>query len=261
LTPVTNNATSADGTSIAYDRTGEGPALVLVVGAFCTRQTTQALTPMLASHFTVYEYDRRGRGDSGDTPPYAIEREIEDLDAVIGAAGGSAMVYGHSSGAVLALVAAAKGLAITRVVAYEPPLFIPPVAEVGDLAAALKALADQNRPGDAAELFLTVAAGAPPEIIAMIKGSPDWAGMESVAHTLWYDATIAASESEADLTAFESITVPTILVDGGRSAPWARHATDLLAKAVPNAIQVTVDDADHRVPEHLLAPMLIEHLG
>ncbi len=258
---MTETVTSADGTTIAYDRTGSGPALVLVVGAFCTRQTTKALSPMLTEHFTVYEYDRRGRDQSGDTAPYAVEREVEDLAAVIDAAGGNAAVYGHSSGAVLALLGAAAGLPITKVVAYEPPLFIPPADGVPDFADQLHALADAGRPGDAAALFLTVAAGVPEEVIGMIRSSPDWAGMESVADTLWHDATISASQDERDLATIAQIAVPAVLVDGGLSEAWARHATTVLADAIPDAIQVTVDGADHRVPEHLLAPLLLEHLA
>ena len=115
------NVTSADGTSIAYSRSGRGPALVLVVGAFCDRETTSALSPLLGSSFTVFEYDRRGRGASTDTPPYAVGREVEDLRAVIEAAGGSAFAYGHSSGAILVLEAITSGAPISEAAVYEPP--------------------------------------------------------------------------------------------------------------------------------------------
>ncbi len=258
---MTETVRSADETTIAYDRTGEGPALVLVVGAFCTRQTTKALAPMLADHVTVFEYDRRGRDLSSDTAPYAVEREVEDLAAVIDAAGGTAAVYGHSSGAVLALLGAAAGLPITKVLAYEPPLFIPPVDGEPDFAGELHALADAGRPGDAAALFLTVAAGVPAEVVAMIRSSPDWAGMESVADTLWHDATISASVTEDDLSALDHIAVPTLLVDGSLSEAWAHHAATVLAGVIPGARQITVDGADHRVPEQLLAPLLLAHLA
>jgi pimeloyl-ACP methyl ester carboxylesterase len=258
---MTETVTSADGTTIAFDRTGRGPALVMVVGAFCTRQTTKALSPLLGDHFTVYEYDRRGRGDSGDTPPWAIARELEDLGAVIDAAGGSARVYGHSSGAVLALLAAAGGLPITKVVAYEPPMFIAAPDGAPDLAEELHRLADEGRAGDAAALFLEVAAGTPSEVVTTMRSAPDWAGLEALGHTLWYDATMSASETEDDLSTFKQVTVPTALGHGDRSAPWASHATTVLAGALPDATQFTVAGADHGVPDELMAPLLIEHLG
>jgi pimeloyl-ACP methyl ester carboxylesterase len=119
--PAEQRVCSADGTMIAFERAGQGPALILITGGLTDRTVTRSVAAELAPRFTVYAYDRRGRGSSGDTAPYSAEREVEDLAAVIGAAGGPALVFGHSSGAVLALEAAARGLAITKLAAYEPP--------------------------------------------------------------------------------------------------------------------------------------------
>ena len=149
---------SADGTTIAFDRSGQGPALILVMGAFCDRSSTTSLASALASRFTVYEYDRRGRGDSGDTAPYSTRREVEDLSAIVDAAGGSAYAFGHSSGAAVALEAAASGVALLGVAAYEPPYTPGPSSQFADR---LEALASSGREGDAAEAFIALT-GTPP---------------------------------------------------------------------------------------------------
>src|SRR5689334_13273572 len=148
---------SKDGTKIAYDKTGQGPALILVAGAFQDRRAMSIYAGPLSEHFTVYNYDRRGRGESGDMPPYAVEREIEDIDALIQAAGGSAFVFGGSSGGVLTLDAAAHGLSITKLAIYEPPFVVddsrePPPEDIVDQ---LKDLIASSRRGDAAEIFMT----------------------------------------------------------------------------------------------------------
>src|SRR4051812_32489586 len=157
---------STDGTPIAYQRSGSGPALVLVVGAFCDRMTTASLTPLLAPHFTVYEYDRRGRGASGDGGAYAVEREVEDLAAVVSAAGGQAYAYGHSSGAILALEAAARGVPLTRLALYEPPFTAPAGSDGSDeLLDEVRGCLDAGDPDGAAEAFMR-GSGAPPEAVA-----------------------------------------------------------------------------------------------
>src|SRR5256885_6744806 len=171
---------SADGTLIAFERSGEGPAVIVVEGAFCDRGTSAPLAALLAPHFTVFAYDRRGRGDSGDTAPYAVARELQDLDAVIAAAGGSAFAYGMSSGAVLALEAAARGSAISKLALYEPPL----IPGRPDFAARLAELVAAGRKGAAAEYFMTEAVGIPGEVVAQIRQAPMWPGMERIAHTL-----------------------------------------------------------------------------
>ncbi|HYF66091.1 MAG TPA: alpha/beta fold hydrolase, partial [Herpetosiphonaceae bacterium] len=160
---------SQDGTRIAFDQLGAGPALILVVGAFNERAAGAPLAQELAAHFTVLNYDRRGRGASDDRAPYAIERELEDLAALIDHAGGTARVFGYSSGAILALRAAAHGLAIARLALYDPP---PTGGKAGEIAPRLAALIDAGRRGDAVELFQTEAVGIPPAVVAQLRNAP-----------------------------------------------------------------------------------------
>ena len=165
---------SRDGTTIALDRSGRGPSLIIVNGALSDRGAVSDLAPRLAGELTVIAYDRRGRGDSTDTPPYAVEREIEDLAALVEAAGGSALVFGHSSGAVLALGAAAAGVPIERLVLYEPPLMVddtrPPIPD--DYVSRLDELVAAGRPGEAVEYFLTTGPLVPPPVIDGIRRRP-----------------------------------------------------------------------------------------
>ena len=165
---------SADGTTIAFDRYGDGPPVIMAAGAFNTRSTTDPLARALAPQFTVLNYDRRGRGNSGDTTPYAVDREIEDLAALITAAGGSAAVFGYSSGATLALKAAAAGLPIAKLVLYEPPFRtddshpgLPP-----GFPAKLAGLVAAGRRGDAVELYQTQAVGIPEAVVAQLRHAP-----------------------------------------------------------------------------------------
>jgi pimeloyl-ACP methyl ester carboxylesterase len=249
---------SADGTAIAYERSGSGPPLVIVLGAFCDRMTGARLAAALEPQFTVYRYDRRGRGASGDTAPYAVEREIEDLDAVIARAGGSAFVYGHSSGAVLALEAAAGGSAITRLVAYEPPYIEEGSRPLpgADLDERLGQLVDAGQRGEAATLFLVEGVGVPPEIVATFVGSPGWAGMEAIAHTLPYDVRVVDNFAPVDRMA--KIQAPTLVVAGGASPDWARTAVNTLAGLIPGARGLTIDGQDHAVADEAIAPVLVE---
>ena len=169
-----NSVTSKDGTIITYDQMGQGVPVIIVSGAFADREATMPMAEALKQHFTVFNYDRRGRGDSGDTPPYTVEREIEDLDAVINAAGGSAFVVGFSSGAALSHEAAASGLAIRKLALYEPPFILdgsrprPPA----DNAKTLTDLVAAGRRGDAAEFFLVNIVGLPPEVVADARHQP-----------------------------------------------------------------------------------------
>jgi pimeloyl-ACP methyl ester carboxylesterase len=252
---------SADGTTIAFDRSGDGPALVLVVGAFNDRRTKAGLGALLAARFTVYSYDRRGRGDSGDTAPYAVEREIEDLAAVIAAAGGSARVFGHSSGAVLALDAAAIGLDIDRLAVFEPPAAVSDgtAAPPGDLADRVRIAVVAGRRGEAARLFLVEAIGMPAEVVAMIEASPGWAGMQAIAHTLPYDLAItSAMLSPARLA---TIQVPTLAIDGGASPSWVHETVQAIATAIPDAKHVTLEGQTHDEDPGVLAPVLLEFLS
>ena len=188
------HATSKDGTHIAFDRTGQGPALILVGGALSQRSDNAPLVELLAKRFTVFSYDRRGRGDSGDTLPYAAQREVEDIDALISEAGGMAFVYGKSSGAVLALDAAnALSAKIRKLALYEPPLIVddgrppPPPGYAEELDKLIAA----DRRGDAIEFFMTNVVGMPADAVAPMRKTPAWPKMEAMAHTLAYDVAIA----------------------------------------------------------------------
>ena len=250
---------SADGTTIAFDRTGTGPALVFVVGAFCDRHTPQSIAKVLAPDFTVYSYDRRGRGASGDAVPYSAEREIEDLAAVAGAAGGSPFVFGHSSGAVLALEAAARGVRMAKLVAYEPPYIVNDTrARPGiDLADRLAVLAAADRRGDAARLFLTEAVGVPDDVVAMIESGPDWPSMTALAHTLAYDIEVCGNnEMPADRLA--RIRVPALVLGGSNSPEWFHNTVRAVAAAVPGAQLRLLDGQDHGAADDVLAPVLVE---
>jgi pimeloyl-ACP methyl ester carboxylesterase len=253
-----NIVESHDGTTIAYDRTGTGPSLVLVVGAFCDRNTTRSVTKVLSPDFTVYEYDRRGRGASGDAAVYAVEREVEDLAAVADAAGGAPLVFGHSSGAVLALEAAARGVPMAKLVAYEPPYIVDDSRPRpgADLADRLAALVSAGRRGDAAKLFLTEAVGVPPEAVAMIEGSPDWPGMTALAHTLAYDIAACGRANELPAGRLAGIDVPTLVLGGGNSPEWFHNTVRAVADTVPDAQLRFLAGQDHRAADDVLAAAL-----
>src|SRR5215216_6825624 len=216
---------SKDGTRIAYDKTGQGPALILVAGAFQDRMAMGAYAGPLSEQFTVYNYDRRGRGESTDTQPYAIEREIDDIDALIQEAGGAAFVFGGSSGAVLALDAAAHGLNITKLAAYEPPFVVddsrePPPENIVDQ---LRDLIASGRRGDAAEIFMTRGSLMPADVVAGMRTQPFWPSVEAVAHTLVYDATIMEGTmrgSPLPVDRWQDVSIPTLVIYGSEGPAW-----------------------------------------
>ncbi len=242
---------------------GQGPALILTTGAFQDRSGLAAHAALLSTNFTVYNYDRRGRGDSGDHLPYAVEREIEDIDALIQAAGGSALLFGGSSGAVLALEAAAHRLAITKVALYEPPFVVDdsrqPLPE--NFVEQLKEMIASGRRGDAAEAYMTTGAQVPVEVVADMRRAPFWPGVEAVAHTLVYDATIMGdlmSGKPLPAARWASVNTPTLVMDGGNSPAWARHAVQALVSLLPNAQRRTLPGQVHSVAPEALAPVLTE---
>ena len=253
---------SADGTSIAFDRSGEGPALVLVGGALSERSAAANLAGRLAPRFTVFAYDRRGRGDSGDTTPYAPEREVEDLEALISGVGGSAFVFGHSSGAALALMAARTPRdSISKLALYEPPFIVDdsraPLPD--DYVTALDALVSAGRRGDAVEYFMTAGVGVPEEAIAQMRDDPSWGGLEALAHTLAYDGRIVDGAMAGRPLPAEwatSVTVPTLVMDGGNSPPWQRRSVEALADLIPDAQRLTLEGQDHGAAPEVLAPVL-----
>lgn len=249
----TERAVSADGTSIAYERTGTGPVIVLVDAAGCYRGfgPMAPLAAELAGDFTVVGYDRRGRGESSDTPPYAVDREVEDLRAVLAAVGDPACVFGFSSGAVLAAHAAGQGLPIPRLVLLEPPLDDHPAPD--PLGPRITELVDAGRRGDAVEHFQTCI-GVPAEMIAGMRRSPAWPAMEALAHTLAYDTTITSTVPRAELAA---VTAPTLVLasEGSdqRLRTWARDT----AAVLPNGTHRSLPGEWHGIAPADLAAAII----
>ena len=256
-----NTARSSDGTLIAYERVGTGPAIILVGGALSDRAGAASLAATLAPRFSSIAYDRRGRGDSGDTPPYAVEREIEDLDALIAEAGGQAFVYGHSSGAALALEAAVHGLPITKLALYEPPYIVDdsraPLPE--DYVPTLRALAAAGRRGDAVEYFWRVGLQVPPEMITQMRAAPWWPGIEALAHTLSYDGEVMGDHMAGRALPAEwatRVTIPTLVIDGADSPAQLRNAVAAVTELLPHAERRTLAGQGHGAPAEVLAPIL-----
>ena len=249
---------SSDGTTIAFDRLGVGTPVILVSGASTARAIHAQLAELLAADLTVFNYDRRGRGDSGDTPPYAIQREVEDLHAVITEAGGAAAVFGNSSGAVLALHAAAAGLPLTKLALWEPPFMVDPDAPHRQQAyvAQLTKLLDAGRRGDAMALFMKTI-GLPEAMIAGMRHAPMWPGMEALAHTLAYDAAIMG-DSTVPTGLVASVKAPTLVLDGSDTGAWAANSAQALTAALPNPRHRTLKGQNHAVAWDVLAPVLRE---
>jgi pimeloyl-ACP methyl ester carboxylesterase len=251
-------ATSKDGTRIGYDRSGEGPAVILVSGGSVDRFSNAPVGDLLAGRFTVFNYDRRGRGPSGDTPPYAVQREVEDLEAVIGASGGSAFVYGTSSGAALALEAAAAGAVITKLALWEPPYIIDPAMRPpSDTAETFERLVSEDRRGDAVEFFMAKVVGMPTEFVAQARSQPWWAATEALAHTLAYDATVMGDYS-VPVDRAKLVAEPTLVLVGGASFPFMQETAEALAKALPNGEIGTLEGQTHDVAPQMIAPALEE---
>ncbi|MFF0738851.1 alpha/beta fold hydrolase [Streptomyces sp. NPDC004111] len=257
---------SADGTAIAYERLGSGPAVVLVGGAFMTRGDSAALAGLLSEHFTVITYDRRGRGDSTDSPAYDVQREVEDLDALIECAGGAAMVFGMSSGAALALEAVARGSAVSRLALYEPP-FITDSSRPSlpaDYVAHLTALVEQGAYGEAVAYFMTEAVGMPAEAVAGMRQAPFWTGMEATARTLPYDGqvmgdTMSGRPLPADR--WQSVTVPVLVGSGDAGAPHMLTGARELAALADNFTLHVFPGQEHDIAPELLAPVLTGFLA
>jgi pimeloyl-ACP methyl ester carboxylesterase len=255
---------SADGTAIGFDRWGDGQPLIMIDGATGYRavsQTHSQVGALLSDEFEVYSYDRRGRGGSGDTAPYAVGREIEDLAALIAVAGAPAIVCGISSGAVLALDAAASGLPISRLALFEPPFVVddsrPPAP--ADYVEQLDACISDGRPGDAVELFLTAAVRIPAEYVAGMRQSPFWPALEAVAHTIAYDGRIMGSTmSGAPLPPdrWAAVAVPTLVMYGRGTEEWLIAAARALADLLPTASLQAVEGAQHSVAPEVLAAAL-----
>jgi len=248
--------TSKDGTTLAFDRLGQGPPVVLVCGGSVDRMADAAIAQELASDFTVFNYDRRGRGDSGDTLPYAIEREVEDIEAMMEAAGGSAHLWGSSSGAALALIAAASGVPVTKLALWEPPYFLDPDARPPeDQVEQYETMVAEGRRGDAVEFFMARVVGMPAEFVAGARTQPWWEGQKAIAHTLAYDARIMGDYSIPTETA-SSVKVPTLVLAGGADMPFMRDSAKALADVLPDGEVRFLDGQGHNVDPTVLAPAL-----
>jgi pimeloyl-ACP methyl ester carboxylesterase len=257
---------SEDGTKIACDKLGDGPALILVDGAMCTRSSgaKPELARLLAAHFTVYSYDRRGRGDSGDTLPYAAGREIEDIEALANDAGGTAYLFGHSSGACLALEAAVElGSKIGKLAMYDPPYNDDPAAQrawgiyIEELT---QALADGRR-GDAVALFMRYV-GMPGDQIDGMRQTPFWPSAEAIAPTLAYDhAGVMGKDGSVPTGLAARVRVPALVMDGGAGIPFMHDTAVALSRAMPRAQHRTLEGQTHDIDPGSLAPVLVEFFG
>lgn len=253
--------TSKDGTTIAYNQSGSGFPLILVDGALCSRDfgPMPKLAALLASNFTVINYDRRGRNDSGDTQPYAVEREIEDIEALINAAGGSAFLFGISSGAGLALAAATSGLNIPKLALYEPPFMVddeghhPPT----DSLEQLKTMIAENRRADAVKFFMKDMIGLPAIGIFIMKLLPIWKKLKNVAHTLPYDVAVMGDYS-LPVKKATSVKIPTLISGGDKSQVTLQHAVKRLAEVMPNNQLQILKGQTHNVSAKVIAPVLAD---
>jgi pimeloyl-ACP methyl ester carboxylesterase len=264
---TTRFATSADGTRIAYEVTGSGPALVLVDGALCHRSMGHArpLAARLSPSFTVHAYDRRGRGESGQgETSYDAEREVEDLAAVIAVAEGHAHVFAASSGVALTLAAAARGVPIDRIVAYEAPFIVDDTRAPNDpeLPARLRALVDAGDRGGAVTLFLRTV-GAPAPMVAVMRVLPVWKKLTAVAHTLPYDLSLViAHEQGRPLPEglYDAVPQPTLVIAGGKSPAYLQNAQAALAGALPDGHLETLPRQTHMIKAKVTAPVVASHL-
>lgn len=258
-TTTSTTTTSTDGTLIAYDRSGQGPAVVLIGGGPADRSANAGLAALLAQRCTVYNYDRRGRGDSGDTAPYHPDREFDDLAAVITAAGGSAAVYGSSGAGIIALDAAARGLAINAVAVWEPPYAVGSGPSVSpDWGARIDELVSAGQRGDAIEYWLTEVVKLPRDFVAPMRQSPFWPTMEAHAHGLVHDAALLG-DFTMPAERISRITAPTLVLDGGTAAwPSIQDAAAAVAAVVPHAERRSLGGQPHNVAPDAIAPALTD---
>jgi len=267
-TTSTRFATSADGTRIAYESVGQGPALVVVEGALCHRAMGgyKILSPELSRHFAVTGYDRRGRGESGEgESPYDVQREVEDLIAVLDAVGPDVVVFSASSGAALALEAARQGVAMRALAAYEAPFIVDGTHAPNDLdlPERIESLVAQDRRGDAVKTFLKVV-GAPAPMVALMPLFPVWKNLKAVAHTLAYDFRIVLPFEQAEPLPeghYASVSVPTLVIAGGKSPEYMRNAQAAIAAQVPGARLETLPGQTHMIKAKATVPALLAHFA
>jgi pimeloyl-ACP methyl ester carboxylesterase len=253
--------TSKDGTTIAFDRLGEGPVLIMMGGALNNRMLTSELASLLAADFTVFNYDRRGRSDSTDTPPYSIDKEVDDLDAVVDAAGGSAMLFANCTGGMLALEAVAKGSAITKLVLYEPPYIVDDrqARLDGDFRTMITELLESGRRGDAVKHFLERGVGLRPDVVERVQSMPLWPMLEGLATSLPYDIAVAGDNS-LPTERLPLVTVPTLVMDGTKSPDWQRDSVQALVDTLPDATRTSMEDMNHTFAPEGIAPVIRDFL-
>ncbi|GAA0948283.1 alpha/beta hydrolase [Nonomuraea longicatena] len=262
-----NSVTSKDGTTIAFEKFGQGPPVILVDGAFVYRAIdpwANQFAGELADRYTVYTYERRGRGNSGDTAPYAVAREIDDLAALIEHAGGTAHVVGLSSGAVLALDAAASGLPITKLALYEPPFIVDDTHEprADDYLDHARKLIADGRKGDAIAHALTKTVFLPAEMVDEMRAQPFFAAMEAVGDTVAYDGEIMdglMSGNPLPTDRWNAVTTPTLVLYGGASEQWMHNAAHALAETLPTTATPQIsglDNQTHEIAADILAPTI-----
>lgn len=254
--------TSPDGTKIAYDKLGEGPPLVMVTGASCFRRFLPVASDAkaLAKHFTVYNYDRRGRGDSTDAGSWSIDREVDDIEALIEAAGGEALVYGHSSGAVLALEAGRRlHDKLAKVAAYDASYVHGDQerVEYAALGEEVDRLLEAGANGKAMRRFLT-GIGMPRAFVAMLPAMPGWSTMKRLAPTLRYDIALTRDEPQREW--LQALKVPTLLLVGGKGPATLRGTHTTLSSILPDARAMVVEGQDHMVSMKVLLPILTDFL-
>jgi len=261
-----HTVTSKDGTKIAYDKLGNGPAVILVAGALVSRSAHDKLAEVLSSDFTVYNYDRRGRGDSDDTKPYAVKREIEDMEVLIDVAGSSAYVYGISSGACLALEsAAALGNKVKKLAMYEAPYDDAEGAaeKWKEYSLKLNQLIAADERGDAVELHMKTVGASAIAILGM-KVLPGWQRMKALAPTIAYDVAIVGDTRSVPVERASLVKAKSLVMDGGaslESMPFMRASAEKIATAIPNAERRTIKDQDHNVDEKVIAAELRGFFG
>lgn len=259
--------TSPDGTTIAFDQVGSGPPLVIVYGAFGYRAypMVQELTRQLAETFTVVNYDRRGRGDSTDTQPYTVQREVEDLTALIDHLGGDAAIFGFSSGAALALATAAAGASITALTLYEPPFvvdhsgLVPPP----DLTARVEQYVREGKRGKAVGTFMRQYMGLPAPVIALMHLMPVWSKLTEIAHTIPYDlACVGGNASGEPLRPeqWEAVTMPALVMYGDKSQTFFTHGAAATARALPNSQELVLAGANHNMKPAVVVPPITRFL-
>jgi pimeloyl-ACP methyl ester carboxylesterase len=247
---------SADGTTIAFTRSGAGPGLVLVSGGLSDHRAAAPLLPFLEPHFTVYAFDRRGRGASGPAGPYEVDREVEDVAVLLDQAGEPVHLFGHSSGAVLALEAALRGLPLTTLALSEPPFVVNddrprPPADLADRLEALLAAGDREA---ALAAFLREGMGLSEEAVDQIKASPQWAPWLALVHTIPFDLRIVG-QGYVPFDRVAALRTPTLVLQGGASPAWMRAGTAALARALPNGRLAVLEGQGHAAAQD--APQLL----